>query len=200
MALQYGSREWEDAYQEILEKRLQKASEPYVTGSPEWVNAYEKAICEDELYRKLAAKWEGTVVLHTIAEPELDVNRDIYIFMDLWHGDCRRMRLVPPAIGETADFVISGSPTTWLRLGKGRLDTNKAVIQGKISLKGDLATLVRYSQAAKRLGQVSAKLKGRSYRMLDPQEAEELQALEKEFVEKLIDGAPQAARRFKASA
>jgi putative sterol carrier protein len=186
MAPVYGSDEWEETYQEILQRRLLVASKPFVTGTPEWVDAYEKAVRADNIYKEVAAKWEGSVVLHTIAEPEMGVERDIYIFMDLWHGECRKMRVVSPEIGEAADYFISGSPTTWLRLGKGELNTNKAVMQGKIRLKGDLSNLVRYGQASARLGKISAKIRSRSYETLDQQEAEDLKMLEEEFVERLL--------------
>jgi putative sterol carrier protein len=186
MALVYGSDEWEEAYQEILRKRKGIATQPYVIGTPEWVDAYEKAIQEDEIYKEFAADWEGTVVLHTMAEPDAGVERDIYILMDLWHGDCRSMRIVPPEVGEAADYVIAGSPTTWKRMGAGELDANKAVMQGKLRLKGDLGTMVRYSKASARLGKVSAKLRGCSPDKLDPEEASRLRVLEDEFIERLL--------------
>jgi putative sterol carrier protein len=193
MALVYGSDEWEDAYREILQKRLQKATKPYVIGTLEWVDAYEKAVQADEIYKDVAADWEGTVVLHTMAEPSAGAERDIYILMDLWHGDCRKMRVVPPEVGESADYVIAGSPTTWRKMGAGELDTNKAVMQGKLKLKGNLGNLVRYSKASERLGKISAQLKGRSPDRLDPEEAKELSKLEEEFVERLLsDGHGQA--------
>lgn len=59
MAPVYGSDEWEEAYQEILRRRLQVATRPYVIGTPEWVDDYEKAVQQDEKYREVAAKWEG---------------------------------------------------------------------------------------------------------------------------------------------
>lgn len=186
MALEYGTDAWEKAYREILRKRLQRASKPYVTGTPEWVDAYEKAVQKDEEYKEIAAQWEGTVVLHTIAEPDNGMKRDLYILMDLWHGDCRGMRIVPPEAGEAADYVISGSATTWKRLSGNGLDTNKAIMQGKIRLKGDLAMLVRYRSAAERLGKLSASLKGRSIDDLDREEARELLKLEEEFAQELL--------------
>jgi hypothetical protein len=106
--------------------------------------------------------------------------------MDLWHGECRKMRIVPPQVGEDGDYVITGTPLTWIRLGRGELDTNKAVMQGKLMLKGNLSNLVRYSQAAARLGKLSAHIGGRSIDDLDPGEAEELKVIEGEFVDRLI--------------
>jgi hypothetical protein len=44
MALEYGSDAWEEIYREILSRRLRRASRPYVSGTPEWVEAYEKAV------------------------------------------------------------------------------------------------------------------------------------------------------------
>ena len=186
MALEYGTDAWEAAYQEILSKRLQKASKPYMTGTPEWVDTYEKEVQKDETYKEIAAQWEGTVTLHTIADPSNGMKRDLYILMDLWHGDCRSMRIVPPEVGEAADYVISGTATTFKRLSSNGLDTNKAIMQGKIKLKGDLGTLVRYRNAAERLGKLSASLKGRNVDDLEREEAKELGRLDEEFAEKLL--------------
>ncbi len=37
---------------------------------------------------------------------------------------------------------------------QGQLDTTKALMQGKIKLKGELTTIVRYSKAATRLAEL----------------------------------------------
>jgi putative sterol carrier protein len=186
MALVYGSREWEETYQDILRRRKEIATEPFAIGTPEWVDAYEKAVQVDHVYKEVAADWEGTVVLRTMADPDAGVERDIYIFMDLWHGECRCMRIVPPEVGEAADYVIAGSATTWKKMGSGQLDANKAVMQGKLMLKGNLGDLVRYSRASARLGKISASLKGRSPDRLDPEETEKLRVLEEEFVARIL--------------
>jgi putative sterol carrier protein len=186
MAPPYGTDEWEAIYREILQKRKRIASKPYIAGTPEWADAYQQVVQEDEEYKRLARGWEGTVVLHTIAEPEAGIDHDVYILLDLWHGECRKVRLVPAEAGEAADYVISGSYSTWKLVGNGSLRTDKALMQGKLKLKGDLATLTRYRMAAERLGKLSAHLNGRSLEDLLPEEARELQALYREFLDRLM--------------
>ncbi len=186
MSPAYGSDEWESIYQEILQRRRQEAKKPFVQGTPEWVDEYEKMVQGDAEYREAAAGWEGTVVLHTLADPTLGIERDSYILMDLWHGECRSIRPVPAEVGEAADYVISGSYWTWKQSGKGELDTNKAVMQGKLKLKGDLGTIVRYNKASSRLTELSGQLGGRFLDELDPQEAEEIRMLTEEMVTRLM--------------
>lgn len=181
-----GSDEWEEAYQEILRERLEQPSEPYIMGTPEWVDSYEKLIQSDETYKEVARGWEGTVALHSLAQPDIGIERDGYVLMDLWHGECRKIRIVPPEVGEAADYVITASYWTWKKARTGELDTNKALMQGKMKLKGDLGKLVRYSQAVTRLGDLSRQLEGRFVDELDPAEKEEMRKFGEEMRAKLM--------------
>ncbi len=158
MPYTYGTDEWEKAYREMAEERLAKAEKPYVMGSPEWVATFEKLIQEDENYKEVAKTWEGTVVIHILANPPAGLDSDIYMLMDLWHGDCRSVRLVPEEAGKNADFVLSGELERWQSVMKKELDVVKAMMQGKIKLKGSLPTIVRYVKASIRLVDLSAQI------------------------------------------
>jgi putative sterol carrier protein len=186
MALAYGSGEWEAAYQEILKKRLQEKNEPYIQGTPEWLHAYEKLVQADTEYREYAQGWEGTVAIHSLADPETGIEEDAYMLMDLWHGECRSMRIVPPEVGEGADFVLTGSYWTWKRINRGEMDTNKAVMQGKLKLNGDLPKMVRYGQASTRLTELSIQVGGRYLDELSLEEKEDLKKLGEELKAKLL--------------
>ena len=158
MAYTYGTAEWEKAYQEMVQERLAKAEKPYVLGTPEWVAAFEKLIQEDAQYKEVAKTWEGSVVIHILANPANGLNKDIYLFMDLWHGDCRFVKLVPREAGEKADFVLTGEFERWQAVMKKELDVVKAMMQGKVKLKGSLPTIVRYVKASIRLTDLSAQV------------------------------------------
>lgn len=67
----------------------------------------EKLIREDGYYKDIAKTGEGTVAIHMLANPLVGFTKDIYIMMDLWHGDCRSIRLVPPEAGEKAEYVVT---------------------------------------------------------------------------------------------
>ncbi|MDW7739402.1 MAG: SCP2 sterol-binding domain-containing protein [Bacillota bacterium] len=161
MSYTYGTEEWENAYREMVNDRLKKAEKPYIMGTPEWVATFEKLIQEDEQYKEVAKTWEGTVVIHILANPSIGLNSDIFMLMDLWHGDCRSVRLVPKEVGENADFVLTGEFERWQAVMKKELDVVKAMMQGKIKLKGALPTIVRYVKASIRLVDLSAQIETR---------------------------------------
>ena len=185
MALKYGTDEWESEYQAVLAKRTEKPP-PYIYFTPEWVALFEKIIQEDAEYKEAAKDWEGTVVLHVEAAPDYGLDVDLYIFMDLWHGDCRSVRIVPPDAGEAGDFVITGSLERWTQVGKKELDSTKGMMQGKLKLKGDLPTIVRAVRASQRLTDLSAEVGGKYPTELSDEDKEELKASVKDMTEKLI--------------
>jgi putative sterol carrier protein len=145
----------------MVEKRLENVPRPYIMGSPEWAAAYEKLIRENKEYKKLAEGWEGTVVIHILANPELGFDQDSFMLMDLWHGDCRSVRLVPRQVGEKGDYVLSGELERWEAVNAGELDVTKAMMQGKIKLKGNLATIVRYMKASTQLTVISSSIEAK---------------------------------------
>jgi putative sterol carrier protein len=154
MALTYGTDEWIQEYNKLVEERL-KNGPPYVFGTPEWVATYEKLVQNDEAYKEAAKTWEGSVVLRVLPKPDIGLDRDLYIFMDLWHGDARYFRIVPPEVGESGDFVITGEYERWKQVMAKQLEPTKGMMQGKLKLKGDLPTIVRAVKAAVRLVELS---------------------------------------------
>jgi len=156
---QYGTDEWEAEYQAMLADRMKNPG-PYIYFTPEWAALYEKTIQSDEPYRDADKTWEGTVVLHVEKAPEWGLDIDIYVFMDLWHGECRSIRIVTTEAGEAGDFVITGSLERWEQVAKKELDSTKGMMQGKLKLKGDLPTIVRAVRASQRLTDLSADVGG----------------------------------------
>ncbi len=177
MSYTYGTAEWEQAYLEMVEKRLAESEKPYIMGTPEWAAAYEKLIQEDEAYKKFARTWEGSVVIHILPRRERGLEKGIYLFMDLWHGDCRFVRLVPPAEGEKANFVLNGELERWEAVMSGELGTIKAMMQGKIKLKGHLPTIVRAVKAATRLVELSNAIDTKYISQLNEEEQDRLKEL-----------------------
>lgn len=174
MAHTYGTEEWDNAYQEYVAKRVASESQPYIYFTPEWVTLFEKAVQEDAQYKEVAKAWEGSVVLHIQAKPDYGLDLDTYLFMDLWHGDCNYMKIVPAEAGKNGDFVITGTIDRWITVGKGQLDPVKGMMQGKLKLKGDLPTIVRNVRAAMRLVGLSADVGGKYPDALSPDEVESL--------------------------
>ena len=181
MPYEYGTQEWEDAYRDLVEKRLEEASEPYISGSPEWLAVFEKLVKEDVQYKEDAKDWEGSVVLVTLANPEEGLEEDVYLLMDLWHGDCRSIRFVPREVGEKGDFIISADGRRWRQIREGELDATKALMQGKMKMRGDLPKVVRSAKATTRLTELSSSIDVIYPEDMDEAAAEEFDAFFKQF-------------------
>ncbi|RJP30775.1 MAG: hypothetical protein C4536_09240 [Actinobacteria bacterium] len=151
MPYTYGTKEWEETFATLMEDLLYAERAPYIMGTPAWIATYESLIRGDTEYKMLAQGWEGSVVIHITAEPAAGLDEDMYLLIDLWHGDCRAVRLVPREAGEAGDFVLTAAYDRWKQVMTRELDVVKGLMQGKIKLKGHLPTIVRYNKAAVRL-------------------------------------------------
>ena len=126
--------------------------------SEEWVEAFKGSVRSSPSYKEAAKTWEGDITLVITADSGAGMETDSYLYMDLWHGDCRDMRLVSKEEGESAKFVITASYDRWKQVSKGELEPVKGMMQGKLKLKGNLPYIVRYVQAAKELISCTSKI------------------------------------------
>ena len=133
-------------------------SELITVFSPEWVAAYKKEVQTSPSYKKAAATWEGDMTLVIQKDAKGSIASDLYLFMDLWHGDCRDMRLVSAEEGLKAKFVVTGGYDRWKQVIREELEPIKGMMQGKLKLKGNLAYIVRFVKAAKELVSCTAKV------------------------------------------
>ncbi len=125
--------------------------------SKEWVDVYVERIRASKDYREAAATWEGDVAYVFEPEPDKGVPEAIWAWVDLWHGEVRDYRYgVPPEEGEKARFIIRAPYSRWKEVIKKELDPVKGMMQGKLKLKGDLPTIVRYVKAANELVNLAA--------------------------------------------
>ncbi|MGH2767800.1 MAG: SCP2 sterol-binding domain-containing protein [Acidimicrobiales bacterium] len=120
--------------------------------SEEWLLTYVDRVNSSQAYEAAAATWEGDVTFVFEAEGDKGVPEDIYAWMDLWHGKCRRARYgVGADEGQKARFLVRGPYSRWKEIVRKELDPIKAILQGKLKLKGDLPVIVRYMDAANEL-------------------------------------------------
>jgi putative sterol carrier protein len=119
--------------------------------SEEWMTIYRERINASEEYREAAATWEAPIAFAFEAEPDRGVPEDLWALLDLWHGECRDARMLAPAEGERAPYVIRAPYSRWKEVLRGDLDPVKGMMQGKLRLQGDLATILRYVRAANEL-------------------------------------------------
>lgn len=123
----------------------------YAPFSPEWADAFKTEINRSALYRQAAANWEGSVGLVVLAEPDKNAPNDVGIFLDLWHGEARDVQVVSRQDAEAAEYVITGAYSRWKKVATGQMDATKGIMLGQLKLRGNFATLVRYTRASQEL-------------------------------------------------
>jgi putative sterol carrier protein len=125
--------------------------------SEEWLTEYVERINASKEYEEAAATWEGDLSYVFEREPDKGVPEDVWVWIDLWHGKCRGAKMnVPPEEGEKAKFTIRAPYSRWKEVIRKDLDPVKGMMQGKLKLKGDLPTIVRYVKAANELVNIAA--------------------------------------------
>lgn len=117
----------------------------------DWFAALADEINASSSYREAASDWEGDIAFVIEADPERGVPDDVWGYLDLWHGACRSGRITTPDEGAGAEFVIAASYRRWKDVVRGDLDPVRAMMQGKLRVRGDLPKILRYVQAAHEL-------------------------------------------------
>jgi putative sterol carrier protein len=119
--------------------------------SQAWFDAFAAEINASEHYRQVAADWEGDIAFRIGAEPDRGVPNDLYGYLDLWHGACRASSVITASETDAAAYAIDAPYSRWKDVVLGDLDPIKGMMQGKLRVRGDLPTIVRYVQAANEL-------------------------------------------------
>ncbi len=125
-------------------------------GTPEWAEAYQKAINANENYREAAGPegfppdgWEGDFLF--IVEPAGNLDHEIRMFVGLYHGECTGARILEEGEEVDAAYEYAGSYEAWEQVLKKELDPIRGLLAGKFKLKGDMAKVLRATRAAAEL-------------------------------------------------
>ena len=117
----------------------------------DWATALCNNINNNEAYRESSQNWEGSLVMQ-IANVSQEDGTPKAVFLDLWHGKCRKAYVAQQNDTESADYVLSANADSWNEVLHGQIAPIMALMRGKIKLqKGSLATLTRYANSAKEL-------------------------------------------------
>ena len=127
--------------------------------SAEWIEEYKRQINSSEGYKKAAATWTaGPVALVVSAKAEIGLNEDFGIWLDLHQGVCREAKKVSLEEAQKAPFCITGDYARWKQVIRKELGPVKGMMQGKLKLKGNLPTIVRYVKASQELVECSTRV------------------------------------------
>jgi len=126
--------------------------------SSEWAQAFKDEINRSPVYKQAGKGWKWTVGLVVEAEADKNFPEAKGIVMDLFEGEARDVRVGGAGDAEACDFVISGSYSRWKQVALKELDATRGMLQGKLKLKGDLPTVVRYTKASQELTECTTRV------------------------------------------
>lgn len=119
---------------------------PFATDA--WIKALMTELNQSETYRAAAKDWEGDFyfVVNSGRVPQ-----NIYLYMDLWHGECRAAHAVADPAAQSPEFVIEASLPIWRKVIEKKLDPIQGMIMRQLKLSGSMLKVVRAPKAATEL-------------------------------------------------
>jgi putative sterol carrier protein len=117
---------------------------PFATDA--WIKRLGEECNKSVPYQEAAKNWEGD--LYVIVEPEGRLQEVVYMYIDLYHGQCRRAFVPEDHSTLTPEFYISGPVSVWKAIAEKKLDPIKALFTRQITLKGNMAKVLRNVKAA----------------------------------------------------
>jgi putative sterol carrier protein len=126
--------------------------------SSEWAQRFKDEINQSSVYRQAARGWKWTVGLVVEAEPDRKFPEARGIVMDLLDGEARDIRVGSADEARACDFVITAPYSRWKQVATKELDATRGMLTGKLKLKGDLPTIVRYTKASQEMTECTTRV------------------------------------------
>ena len=126
--------------------------------SDEWAHQFKDEVNKSSVYKAAAKGWKWTVGLVIEAEPDKNFPEPKGVVMDLFDGEARDIKVGTAADAQGCNFVITAPYARWKQVATGELDATKGMLQGKLKLKGDLPTIVRYTKASQEMTECTTRV------------------------------------------
>ncbi len=109
--------------------------------SNEWLKSLIDFLNNDDDYERIAKKWEGDIAFSIKADGPLQKDMEIYI--DLWHGTCRGGRILDESEDLNAAFILEAPYGNFVNILSGKLDPMQAMMTRKLIVKGSMSYMMR---------------------------------------------------------
>jgi putative sterol carrier protein len=117
--------------------------------SDAWIKALKEQINQSETYRDAARNWEGDFYFVINAGP--GVPEDVYLYMDLWHGECREAFEAADPDAKSPEFVIRAPLVAWRKVIEKQVDPIRALMTRQLRLQGTMTKIMKQPRAATEL-------------------------------------------------
>jgi putative sterol carrier protein len=115
----------------------------------EWMKALKEELNKSEGYRDAAKTWEGDFYWVVTGMP--GTSGDVYLYVDLWHGECRDAFLSGDPASKKPEFVIEATYPIWRKVVDKKLDPIQGMVTRQLKLKGNMLKIMKAPKAATEL-------------------------------------------------
>lgn len=110
--------------------------------SVEWLQALEIKLNNDAHYNQVARNWEGDLLFDIY--PEGSLRDPLTMYLDLWHGKCRKVDYAPGlAKYPKPTFILRSPYNNFTAILRGKLDPMTAMMTSKLKVEGSLGYMMR---------------------------------------------------------
>lgn len=114
--------------------------------SDAWIKALMAKLNDSEGYKSAAKNWEGDFAFVVTAGGGID--EETYLYMDLWHGECRSAKQLNSPDEKSPAFTMSAPIATWRKVLTGELDPIRGIMGRHLNLKGNMMKVLKAPKAA----------------------------------------------------
>ncbi len=111
-----------------------------------WIKALMAELNQSDAYAKAAKNWEGD--FYFVVNKGEGLADDVYMYMDLWHGECREAYQVEDAGQKSPEFVMSAPLSIWRSVFEKKMDPIRGMMTGKLKLQGNKMKVLKTPRAA----------------------------------------------------
>jgi putative sterol carrier protein len=111
-----------------------------------WIKAAMVEVNKSSAYKNAASSWEGDLIFVITALP--DERKEVQLYMDLWHGECREAFEVLDPGSQNSEFVITAPLPVWRKVLEGKLDPIRGLVSRQLKMKGNMMKVMKSPKAA----------------------------------------------------
>ncbi|MGB8648878.1 MAG: SCP2 sterol-binding domain-containing protein [Anaerolineae bacterium] len=119
--------------------------------SEEWVQELKHQLNTSPDYAEAAKVWEGDFYFVVDPEKGTPIAEPVYMYMDLWHGECRSATVVKDRAEKNPAYIMSGPYSKWKKVVTAKLDPMQALVTGQLKLKGNMVMVMKNVKAAQEI-------------------------------------------------
>ena len=117
--------------------------------SDAWIKALMVELNRSASYAEAAKNWEGDLVF--VIEQVDGRAQPVWLYLDLWHGECRAAYRAVDTAAKTPEFIIEATYPVWRKVVDKKLDPIQGMVTRQLKLKGNMLKIMKAPKAATEL-------------------------------------------------